>query len=149
MPDPLPPILVVTREIRDAMTPDEIIERAKAGNQRFREGKRAERDFLLEQRATAAGTRPARYDSSRCVCALTSPGMSATSPRSISAVVRIVRRRSCPTAAMRPPSIATHPSRSGGLLTGSTHRARRVSIGNQVSWSGFSRRAPARVLGAP
>jgi carbonic anhydrase len=59
MPDPLPPILVVTREVRDAMTPDEIIERAKAGNQRFREGKRVERDFLVEQRATAAGQYPA------------------------------------------------------------------------------------------
>jgi carbonic anhydrase len=53
------PILTVTREIRDAMSPEEIIERAKAGNRRFREGTRVERDFLSEQRVTAAGQYPA------------------------------------------------------------------------------------------
>jgi carbonic anhydrase len=59
MTNEIKPILTVTREIRDAMSPEEIIERAKAGNRRFREGTRVERDFLSEQRATAAGQYPA------------------------------------------------------------------------------------------
>jgi carbonic anhydrase len=59
MTDEIKPILMVTREIRDAMSPEEIIERAKAGNRRFREGNRVERDFLAEQRATASGQYPA------------------------------------------------------------------------------------------
>jgi carbonic anhydrase len=59
MTDEIKPILTVTREIRDAMSPEEIIERAKAGNRRFREGNRVERDFLAEQRATASGQYPA------------------------------------------------------------------------------------------
>src|SRR5262245_54369689 len=58
MADPKP-VLSLTREVRDAMSPDEILERARAGNRRFREGTRVERDFLAEQRATAAGQYPA------------------------------------------------------------------------------------------
>jgi carbonic anhydrase len=59
MTEPLKPLLSVTKEARDAMSPDEIIARAKAGNLRFREGRRVERDFLAEQRSTAAGQYPA------------------------------------------------------------------------------------------
>jgi carbonic anhydrase len=59
MSDELKPLLRVTKEARDAMSPDEVIERAKAGNRRFREGRRVERDFLAEQRATAVGQYPA------------------------------------------------------------------------------------------
>ena len=52
-------VVALTKEARDALTPDEILERAKAGNARFHEGRRIERDFLAEQRATAAGQYPA------------------------------------------------------------------------------------------
>jgi carbonic anhydrase len=52
-------VVALTKEARDAMTPDEVLERAKAGNARFHEGRRIERDFLAEQRATAAGQYPA------------------------------------------------------------------------------------------
>src|SRR5262245_51995786 len=59
MADPSKPVLSLTKEVRDAMSPEEILERARAGNRRFREGNRVERDFLAEQRATAAGQYPA------------------------------------------------------------------------------------------
>jgi carbonic anhydrase len=63
---PQPPDLVgalgrgvaLTRETRDALTPEQILESARAGNLRFREGP-IERDFLAEQRATAGGQYPA------------------------------------------------------------------------------------------
>ena len=39
--------------------------------------------WALDQlKACIGGTVPRRYESSRCVCALTSPGRSATEPRS-------------------------------------------------------------------
>src|SRR5262245_13725225 len=60
MLDPEPSgVVALTKAARDAMTPDDILERAKAGNRRFREGRTIERDFLAEQRATAAGQYPA------------------------------------------------------------------------------------------
>jgi carbonic anhydrase len=59
MLDPEKPVVALTKEARDALSPDEILERAKAGNRRFREGRTIERDFLAEQRATAAGQYPA------------------------------------------------------------------------------------------
>ncbi|MGV1013900.1 MAG: carbonic anhydrase family protein [Methyloceanibacter sp.] len=48
----------MTQERRDAMTPDEIIARMMAGNERFVSGERKPRDFLVEQEATAAGQYP-------------------------------------------------------------------------------------------
>ena len=49
----------LTREQRDKMTPDDVIAMAKAGNARFRNGARQERDFLREQTSSAAGQFPA------------------------------------------------------------------------------------------
>jgi len=49
----------LTRAQRDKMTPDQIIEAMKKGNQRFRTGVRQNRNYLNEQRASAAGQYPA------------------------------------------------------------------------------------------
>ncbi|MGH8863206.1 MAG: carbonic anhydrase family protein [Burkholderiales bacterium] len=49
---------VLTRERRDAMTPDEVLEAMKRGNERFRKGKRDNRDVLALQRATAKSQHP-------------------------------------------------------------------------------------------
>lgn len=49
----------LTREQRDAMSPDDVIELAKKGNKRFLAGIRQERDFLREQTSSAAGQFPA------------------------------------------------------------------------------------------
>jgi carbonic anhydrase len=49
----------LTKEQRDALTPDEIIEAMKKGNERFRSGKMKEQDFLAQKRASAAGQYPA------------------------------------------------------------------------------------------
>jgi carbonic anhydrase len=49
----------LTREQRDKMTPDEIIQQMKAGNERFRSGKPHHRDLMSEARATAPGQYPA------------------------------------------------------------------------------------------
>jgi carbonic anhydrase len=49
----------LTKEARDALTPDQIVEKLKEGNSRFREGRKITRDFLAEQRATASGQYPA------------------------------------------------------------------------------------------
>lgn len=43
----------LTKEERDKITPDEIIARGKKGNERFRSGKRKDRDLLREQKTTA------------------------------------------------------------------------------------------------
>ena len=48
----------LTQETRDALTPDQIIEKFKEGNARFRTGTKITRDFLAEQQATAAGQFP-------------------------------------------------------------------------------------------
>src|SRR5262245_13883516 len=47
------------KAVRDSMTPDQILEKLKKGNVRFREGRKIQRDFLAEQRATASGQYPA------------------------------------------------------------------------------------------
>jgi carbonic anhydrase len=49
----------LTKEQRDRMSPDQVIEELKRGNQRFRSGKMAPRDYLAEQRISAAGQYPA------------------------------------------------------------------------------------------
>lgn len=49
----------LTKEQRDAMTPAQVIEELKKGNERFRMGKMAPRDYLAEKRASAAGQYPA------------------------------------------------------------------------------------------
>lgn len=49
----------LTKEQRDSMTPAQIIEELKKGNQRFRAGKMVQRDYLAEKRASAAGQYPA------------------------------------------------------------------------------------------
>jgi hypothetical protein len=49
------PVVALTKEARDQMTPDSIIAKLREGNTRFREGRKIPRDFLAEQRATASG----------------------------------------------------------------------------------------------
>ena len=49
----------LTREQRDKMTPDEVIQQMKAGNERFRSGKPQHRNLMSEARATAPGQYPA------------------------------------------------------------------------------------------
>ena len=54
-----PPVGALTKEARDQMTADQILQKWKDGNVRFREGRKIQRDFLTEQRATASGQFPA------------------------------------------------------------------------------------------
>jgi carbonic anhydrase len=54
-----PPVMALTKEARDQMTADQILEKWKEGNLRFREGRKIQRDFLAEQKATASGQFPA------------------------------------------------------------------------------------------
>ena len=49
----------LTREQRDKMTPDEIIDMMRKGSARFRRGEGATRNYLAEQRAAASGQFPA------------------------------------------------------------------------------------------
>jgi carbonic anhydrase len=49
----------LTKAQRDKLTPEQIIEAMKNGNKRFRMGVRKERNYLREQRASAAGQYPA------------------------------------------------------------------------------------------
>jgi len=49
----------LTKEVRDKMTPDEIIQQMKVGNERFRSGKPQHRDLMSEAKATAKGQYPA------------------------------------------------------------------------------------------
>ena len=49
----------LTKEQRDKMTPDEIIQQMKAGNERFRSGKPQHRDLMSEVKATSKGQYPA------------------------------------------------------------------------------------------
>ncbi|HSZ60164.1 MAG TPA: carbonic anhydrase family protein [Terriglobales bacterium] len=49
----------LTQEQRDKMTPDEVIQAMKAGNERFRSGKPQHRDLMREVKATAKGQYPA------------------------------------------------------------------------------------------
>lgn len=52
-------VAAMPREDRDKLTPAEVIELMKAGNDRFRKGVRVNRDFLREQRDRASGQYPA------------------------------------------------------------------------------------------
>jgi carbonic anhydrase len=49
----------LSKEQRDKMTPDEVIQQMKAGNERFRAGKPQHRDLMREAKATAKGQYPA------------------------------------------------------------------------------------------
>src|SRR6516165_3155314 len=49
----------LTKEQRDGMTPSQVIDELKKGNERFRSGKMAARDYLAEKRSSAAGQYPA------------------------------------------------------------------------------------------
>jgi carbonic anhydrase len=49
----------LTKEQRDRMTPAQVIEELKKGNERFRAGKMAPHDYLAQKRSSAAGQYPA------------------------------------------------------------------------------------------
>jgi carbonic anhydrase len=49
----------LTREQRDALTPEHIIELMKEGNRRFREGKMKQHNYVAQKRATVGGQYPA------------------------------------------------------------------------------------------
>jgi len=49
----------LTREQRDSMTPDKVLEAMQSGNERFRTGKMLAHDYIAQKRATAAGQYPA------------------------------------------------------------------------------------------
>jgi carbonic anhydrase len=49
----------LTKAQRDRMTPDEIIQAMKKGNERFRMGRKTTQDYLAQQRASATGQYPA------------------------------------------------------------------------------------------
>jgi carbonic anhydrase len=49
----------LSKELRDKLTPEQIIQAMKNGNKRFRRGERKERNYLREQRASAKGQYPA------------------------------------------------------------------------------------------
>ena len=49
----------LTKEQRDSMTPQQVIDELKKGNERFRAGKMAPRDYLAEKRSSASGQYPA------------------------------------------------------------------------------------------
>ena len=49
----------LSKELRDKLTPEQIIQAMKNGNKRFRRGERKERNYLREQKASAKGQYPA------------------------------------------------------------------------------------------
>ena len=49
----------LTKEERDSLTPAQVIDELKKGNERFRSGKMASRDYLGQKRSSAAGQYPA------------------------------------------------------------------------------------------
>jgi carbonic anhydrase len=49
----------LTKDVRDKLTPDQIIDIMKEGNERFRTGKMSPHDYLAQKRATVAGQYPA------------------------------------------------------------------------------------------
>jgi carbonic anhydrase len=55
----LPEYADLTKEQRDKLTPAEVIQEMKAGNERFRSGKPRHRDLMSEAKATAKGQYPA------------------------------------------------------------------------------------------
>ena len=50
---------LLTKEQRDALTPDEILALMRKGNERFRLGQESPHDYLAQQRASAKGQYPA------------------------------------------------------------------------------------------
>lgn len=52
-------ILTMTKDWQEALTPEEVVSMAKAGNQRFLNDERHDRDYHHDQRATATGQHPA------------------------------------------------------------------------------------------
>jgi carbonic anhydrase len=52
-------VVPLTKAARDALTPEQILAAAKAGNERFRSGKKAHRDVVVELKETAGGQSPA------------------------------------------------------------------------------------------
>jgi carbonic anhydrase len=64
-PRPSPPaptarkIVTMTKDWQQALSPQEIVDLARAGNQRFLNDQRQDRDYLHDQAATAAGQHPA------------------------------------------------------------------------------------------
>ena len=49
----------LTKEQREKLTPDEIVDLMKRGNERFRQGQESPHDYLAQQRASAKGQYPA------------------------------------------------------------------------------------------
>jgi len=49
----------LSKEERDKLTPDQVIEAMKRGNERFRTGKMTSHDYLAQKRSTTAGQYPA------------------------------------------------------------------------------------------
>jgi carbonic anhydrase len=49
----------LSKDVRDKLTPDQIIEAMKQGNERFRAGKMSPHDYLAQKRETVAGQYPA------------------------------------------------------------------------------------------
>ena len=49
----------LSEDMRDKLTPDQIIEMMKQGNERFRSGKMSPHDYLAQKRATTTGQYPA------------------------------------------------------------------------------------------
>ena len=49
----------LSKEQRDQLTPDQVVEMLKAGNERFRTGKMQAHDYLAQKRASAGGQYPA------------------------------------------------------------------------------------------
>ena len=49
----------MTKEQRDSLTPDQVLQAMKEGNERFRTGKMQAHDYLAQKRATAGGQYPA------------------------------------------------------------------------------------------
>jgi carbonic anhydrase len=49
----------LTKEQRDRLTPDQVIELMQRGNERFRTGRMQQHDYLAQKQATAAGQYPA------------------------------------------------------------------------------------------
>lgn len=49
----------LTKEQRDAMSPDDVIAMMQQGNERFRSGKMQQHDYLAQKRASATGQYPA------------------------------------------------------------------------------------------
>lgn len=53
-----PVTIVMTKEMQDSMTPEEILQKFKDGNRRFVEGKMQHRDYIKEKDLTAEGQHP-------------------------------------------------------------------------------------------